>query len=580
MDRKDYYFRQLLTEAELDAGFEDAEVADRALMADQALDGVFQGGEVGEQLAPTLSVDVAGPGLCYDQLGRRVYWMTEQAVDCSQDELTAPTAVITPGNAKVLTIFAEFDRTLSDERTDGNSAQVFFERSESVRFNVVQGAEAVAGLEVAPSLRADQLALADVTLIFGQASILNADIDSLTRRQDAFVLTGAPNNEREGTVRTILQAFQDQINDFINSGSSLIGYAGGGPWADGTLNPATNMEAQLDKIISDLATGTGSAKIRSDAAPAWKDATSRIAETLKARTDGIITDLAADTGAAKIGVPVSPAWADAATRAAEGLQSRVDGIISDLGSVNGGSKVGLPVAPTWHPSLGFARGSEAVQARADGTISDLASETVASNFGGCALIGVGASLGSFANPGSLALALEGLGDRVRGGFRDTRADFFSAYDSSSTPGGGGVAWAISSNGSRKRWRVTSAVTRSHSLYFALNAIPEGAVITKVYALGNSTDTNNFAFVLGLRSHRQDTSMVGTETIDSINTELKTDALFTGIGAILVPANIGPINHLLYQYFITCHVQDTDIQGTPGNTHDVYGIVVRYTLPQI
>lgn len=581
MDRKDYYFRQLLTEAELDEGFDYGENADRNIMADQNLDGIFYGGEVTQQLTPTLSVDIAGPGLCYDQFGRRVYWMPDKVVSLALDEVAATTSVVTPGNAKIVSIFAEFDRVLSDPRTDGNSAQVYFDRAEGVRFNVVQGAEAVSGNEVAPPLRQDQLLLADVTIIYAQTVILTADIDMTTRRQDAFVLTGSPNSEREGTVRAILQAFQDQINDVINNGSGLVGYAGGGAWADGTTNPATNVEAQLDKVITDLATGSGSAKIAAAAGPAWNDATSNPAERLDQRVDSIISDLAGSGGAAKLGVPVSPAWADAATRGAEGLQARVDGIISDLAGVNGGAKIGLPAAPTWHPTLGTARGAEAVQARADGIISDLASQSVASNFGGAGLIGYGTALGNFASAGSLALGLDNLAARVRGGFRYARADLVAGFESSGTPGSGGGSWAFGNNGAKKRWQVTSAATTSHSLYFAINNIPDGATITKVYALGESTDTNNFAFVLGLRSHRQDLdAQGGAETIDTINTELLPDALFTNVGAILTPANVATVNNLIYQYYVTCHVQDTDVQGSPGNTHDVYGVLVQYTLPQI
>lgn len=39
-----------------------------------------------------------------------------------------------------------------------------------------------------------------------------------------------------------------------------LAYAGGGNWYDGTPNPATSVEAQLDKIVTDLASGTGGAK--------------------------------------------------------------------------------------------------------------------------------------------------------------------------------------------------------------------------------------------------------------------------------------------------------------------------------
>lgn len=43
--------------------------------------------------------------------------------------------------------------------------------------------------------------------------------------------------------------------------ASNIQYGGGGAWADGGTNPATTVEAQLDKVISDLAATTGGAKI-------------------------------------------------------------------------------------------------------------------------------------------------------------------------------------------------------------------------------------------------------------------------------------------------------------------------------
>jgi len=45
------------------------------------------------------------------------------------------------------------------------------------------------------------------------------------------------------------------------SADAGIGYAGGANWADGTTNPATTVEAQLDKIVTDLAGASGAAKV-------------------------------------------------------------------------------------------------------------------------------------------------------------------------------------------------------------------------------------------------------------------------------------------------------------------------------
>lgn len=44
--------------------------------------------------------------------------------------------------------------------------------------------------------------------------------------------------------------------------ASSVPYGGGPPWADGTPNPATSVENQLDKIVSDLAGATGTGKVQ------------------------------------------------------------------------------------------------------------------------------------------------------------------------------------------------------------------------------------------------------------------------------------------------------------------------------
>lgn len=48
----------------------------------------------------------------------------------------------------------------------------------------------------------------------------------------------------------------------ITGDAASIAYAGGGNWADGTTNPATTIEGQLDKIIADLAGAAGTAKVQ------------------------------------------------------------------------------------------------------------------------------------------------------------------------------------------------------------------------------------------------------------------------------------------------------------------------------
>lgn len=342
-NKNDYYFKQTVSEAELDSGFDKLEDADHNVMTDQLLQGIFQGAAVTEQLTPALTVDVDGPSLVYDQVGRRIFWSPVQAVDCSTDESGNPTTVVGGGNAKILSIFAEFDRLLSDPRIDGNGATVFFNRDESFKLNVVQGAEATSGAEVAPPLRASQILLCDITILNGTTQIFDADIDLVGRRQDVFVLTGSPNSEREGTTNAVLQAFQDQINAFIGGAlaASSVTFAGSGNWADGTANPAGDVEAQLDKIVSDLATGAGSAKVITAAGPAWADATTNPAERLDQRIDSIVSDLATGSGTAKVQSAAGPAWHDATTNPAERLDERLDSIINDLVANNGADRIGV-----------------------------------------------------------------------------------------------------------------------------------------------------------------------------------------------------------------------------------------------
>lgn len=82
---------------------------------------------------------------------------------------------------------------------------------------------------------------------------------------DAPAVSGSPDALSSGTVGAQLAA----LLGFVNAGIAGSGaYGGGDPWADGTTNPATTIEHQLDKIIDDLAGAgiDGTPKIRALAA--------------------------------------------------------------------------------------------------------------------------------------------------------------------------------------------------------------------------------------------------------------------------------------------------------------------------
>jgi len=201
MDKKNWYWGQRLGQQELDEAFDETEVSIRNIAKDLLGFGLVVSGTtpatVVESTVPDLKVK-ANTFLGYDQNGRRVsneksgfqggvnLGLPAQNVNLAVDEVAASTAVATPGNEKTLTIFIEFDRWLRDPRTDDASATVYFDVDESIKFNVVQSAEAVIPNSVPAPARTDQLILADIKIVNGQTAILNTNIDQ-TRRQ-GFVL--------------------------------------------------------------------------------------------------------------------------------------------------------------------------------------------------------------------------------------------------------------------------------------------------------------------------------------------------------------------------------------------------------
>ena len=84
--RTDYYFRQKVTEAELDLAFELLEKADRNLAADIGVYGIISGAEpTPHSPVPNLTIDLTAPARAYDNLGQRIFFGTGQVVDCSVD---------------------------------------------------------------------------------------------------------------------------------------------------------------------------------------------------------------------------------------------------------------------------------------------------------------------------------------------------------------------------------------------------------------------------------------------------------------------------------------------------------------
>ena len=263
MDRLDYYFRQKVTEAELDDGFAKAETAIQNLFVDADLVGIHFGLACSEQAVPNMTLLLTA-GAAYDATGRRIRIPSNQNVNLAADYNGIATTVASVGNERWLSVFVGFTRALTDPRTDGNGLTVYFSRAETFETRVVAGVEAGSGLATRPSLDSGRILVCDVLLKYGDTTIVNAAIDT-TRRQDVFVASVSPVTVREGrakeAVDSLVTQLADHLNDATAHAASVVTYTGGPAWADGTTNPATDVESQLDKILTDLGGNAGATKV-------------------------------------------------------------------------------------------------------------------------------------------------------------------------------------------------------------------------------------------------------------------------------------------------------------------------------
>jgi len=278
-DRTDFYFRQRVTEAELNLAFELLEKADRNLAADIGVYGIISGAEPSEhQPVPDLTVDLVAPGRAYDHVGQRIFFGADQTVDCAVDHAGIPTDVSSSSNERWLGVFLKFDRLLSDPRTDGNSQQVLFRRDESFQVIVRQAAEGPIGAAPKVPLVEDELLVCDVLRRAGQTQILDADID-ISRRQafvfaqgDAVEIISGIWNILKPAVNTVQSALDEvdaELNDHFGAtarrhGAADIDYAPHGFVA------GDNLQAALNELIDDLSTSAsgnpGSKQVGADAA--------------------------------------------------------------------------------------------------------------------------------------------------------------------------------------------------------------------------------------------------------------------------------------------------------------------------
>lgn len=364
-DRVDFYFRQRVTEAELDLAFALLEKADRDLAADLNIYGIVSGAvPAPHSPVPDLTVDLTAPARAYDNLGQRMFFGTGQTVDCAVDLVGIPTDVTTAGNERWLGIFLRFKRQLSDPRTDGNSQQVFFRRDESFELVVRQAPEGPIGVAPKPALQADELLVCDVRRRPGQTQILAADID--TSRRQAFIFAqGTSVAVTTGTwsilapLAATVQASFDEVDAELRDhftaaarrhAASAIDYT-----AHGFVG-AGNVQAAIDEVVDDLASGavgsSGATRIGVDASAGAPHALA--AGTVKTQLAALLgflnTHVSAPTGAHSASAIAATAHNNiAATNVQAQLQEIVTDLLATSAAAPGASLVGVDAiagAPT------------------------------------------------------------------------------------------------------------------------------------------------------------------------------------------------------------------------------------------
>lgn len=399
MDRKNFWYKQLVTEAQLDAAFDDAEDAIDRVVSEWASYGIITGGTATAQLVPDFTVNIAGPLYGYDPQGKRLHHAAASTIlDCSIDR----DAVVTQpslGKEKYILALAGFDRTLSDPHLDGHGLTVYWQQSEAVIFEVVQGAEANPGFAVPPAIPSDRLCLAVILLAnpAGTTVIQNADIYTeigAVKRSDwlYYSASGYVTLQQYGTphaavnalfdrfanlaademtkttppdwcssiawesgpgttVDTVIDAMMDSLATVGPvsgiSGADRIGTRAWGPFADASTIAAGNLGINLDTLCALIGSVGGELLLGTDA---WISggAYSMTGGTLRAQLREIVANLndhvangGGNHNAAAITFTPGQAWYGAAeTIAAVNVQDAIAEVISDLVAVTSGAKNG------------------------------------------------------------------------------------------------------------------------------------------------------------------------------------------------------------------------------------------------
>ena len=462
-DRLDYYFRQKVTEAELDLGFTLLEQADRDFANDIGIFGIIDGMVASEKAGvPDLSVDLTAPGRAYDQLGERIFFGTAQNVDLSTDLNGVSTAVQSGGNERIVSLFIKFDRALSDPRTDGNSQQVFFRRDETFKFVVRQGAEASAGTAVPPPLQSDEVLVVDVTRAFGQTQVLNADLNpnptipgDVGRRQNFIFAEASAISVFSGGFNTLapitddVQAALQEVDDELTDHFGATARRHDAPDVDATAaagspNALTvgTVRSQLDELLSHInahenqaAAAHAASSVAYAGGSSWADGGTNPAASVESQLDKVVADLSATSGAPKVGAAATAGSPNALS--AGSVKSQLDQLLADINAhendasgAHAASAIAYAGSGTWADATSVSGAS--VEAALDEVVSDLGATS------GAPKVGAAATAGS---PNALvAGTAKSQLDELLGHINDHENDSSGAHTASAISYAGGGNW--------------------------------------------------------------------------------------------------------------------------------------------
>jgi len=553
-DRVDYFFGQLVTEAELDFAQSQLEAADRnyALDTDAALVDLSASpnidGGIHKAMATSFvgfTVTVTGPGVAYDHLGRRIPLAANTDVSITATGETAIGAGGTPtggsatdpgvGLERWISLFVRFDRLLSDPRVDANSVPINFQQAESFVFKVTMGT--AAGSPTKPPLESGMLLLADFRR--SDAAILQMD---LTRRHDWLVredgTTYPVHTMRMGNARAAIAKVLELIDKHVAGTADLhaaaaINYAGGGTWADATTNPATTVEAQLDKVISDLASTGGS----DGTAKIGGKATTGSLNTTTGATSTTATTLFAQIGQLLAGIN------GRLQRGGDSMAGNIttDGTTRNLGATGAagnrfnifGNNLNVLAVSADIPTDGTARALGATGAAGNrfGIFANAidAAGDVLPEADGTRNLGSGAK--SWANVVSVGFQYDPVLTKVCSvGSINGRPQIDAAGVSD------WVAPAIlTTDTTRQHWRTTSALgagTKGGTLSIPISSLPDSATITGISVVwigqgGGSPDTLFYGAWLEANGTSNTRSAIGTASSTAGTAAIVSTSIFSG-----------------------------------------------------